>query len=546
MGDSPSVRKLAGGTRIALLAALLVGSCTESPEAPLPEWDFVEGDPSQWVTIYDPRRTWDGYNLALYRARIPMLFDMNGRVVHAWPEARVRARLRLLPNGHLLAVSLSKGVVEFDWEGNEVWSFQPPRGIVHHDVLRLASGNTMMLILVDRVIDEVLEVNRAGEIVWRWPALHFMKPYIPPDFKRQLHLNSVQVLPENHWFDAGDERFRPGNLLLSARNLDRIAIVDRSSGKVVWTWTDRLNSQHEALMIPKGQPGAGNIQIFNNRYGSFYSDRRSEVLEIDPERGEVTWSFTDETFHSPTQGVEQSLPNGNVLIASSRGRRIFEVARDGAIVWQWTPPFAPVRPNRYAFDHNPQLAQLAKRRARGIRPPVGYRYIDPPVYRVARDRDVRKIHMDHKMRQFMARNDFCVAVLLPGLPTLLANYGVNDHRMKTSGVGNASVRFTVTWTPDGEPTEILFEDTLRRRGKSWHSRSPGMDRWAQRRGTLCIQTSVEGSPDVETEPFAYWYVPKVISGQTAEAQWETEEVVTLTEEEAKVRRQHLEALGYVD
>ena len=61
-----------------------------------------------------------------------------------------------------------------------------------------------------------------------------------------------------------------------------------------------------------------------------------------------------------------------------------------------------------------------------------------------------------------------------------------------------------------------------------------------------MQTSVEGAPDTETEPFAFWYLPTVASGQTAEAQWEREEVIPLTEEEAKVRRQHLEALGYVD
>ena len=146
----------------------------------------------------------------------------------------------------------------------------------------------------------------------------------------------------------------------------------------------------------------------------------------------------------------------------------------------------------------------------------------------------------------MARNDYCGTVVVPGLPTLVARYGVDAKRMKKFGVPKASVRFALTWTPDGGATEILFRDTLRRRGQSWRSQSLEMDRWAQRRGTLCLQTSVKGSPDAETEGFAFWYPLGLSSGQAVKVEFEAEEVVTLTEEEAKVQRQHLEALGYVD
>ena len=38
------------------------------------------------------------------------------------------------------------------------------------------------------------------------------------------HINSVFELTDNRWFDAGDGRFRPGNVLVSARNLNAIFI----------------------------------------------------------------------------------------------------------------------------------------------------------------------------------------------------------------------------------------------------------------------------------------------------------------------------------
>ena len=58
-------------------------------------------------------------------------------------------------------------------------------------------------------------------------------------------------LPPNRWFDAGDERFRPGNILVSARNLNAIFIIDKTSGEVVWRYSDGLDYQHEAIMVER-------------------------------------------------------------------------------------------------------------------------------------------------------------------------------------------------------------------------------------------------------------------------------------------------------
>ena len=519
----------------------------------MPVWDFVEGEPSRWVTIHAPEKTWTGYTLALYRQRTPMLLDMNGRIVHAWPDARVRTRVRLLPNGNLLGISLAKGVVEYDWEGNEVWSFQPDRGFVHHDVIRLASGNTMMLVQGKRGPDDVLEVDRAGATVWRWPVKEGLRQFRPEgrvggDW---VHLNSVQELPSNRWFDAGDERFRPGNLLLSSRHLDRILIVDRAGGEVTWSWADGLDRQHEALMVPKGWPGAGNIQVFNNRYRSYRADRQSEVLEIDPGSGDVVWRYTDETFHSPTSALSQPLPNGNVLVSSSRGGRAFEVTRDGTVVWQWTPPFEPRRPQRYAPDHAPQLRSLPRRALRAVAPPETYRYVDRVKYQFARGRALRKVRIAGERKTVLAQNALCGRVLVPGLPTLLAEYGIDPRKMNRAGLRGSAVRFTLTWRADGDSPEAppqepetLIEETLTA-AQPWRARQIAFDAWAQRQGEICVEAAVEDAPETPSEPFAFWVPPGIDSGHSANAVW-THDGEGLTEQELEVRRRHLETLGYVD
>ena len=45
----------------------------------------------------------------------------------------------------------------------------------------------------------------------------------------RTHMNSVQELPPNPLFDRGHEALRPGNILVSARNLNTLYIVARPS-----------------------------------------------------------------------------------------------------------------------------------------------------------------------------------------------------------------------------------------------------------------------------------------------------------------------------
>jgi outer membrane protein assembly factor BamB len=68
-----------------------------------------------------------------------------------------------LPDGNtLVADSGNHRVVEVDRDGTEVWSFTG--GIRPLDVDRLGNGHT----LIASYRTGVVEVDRAGEVVWRW------------------------------------------------------------------------------------------------------------------------------------------------------------------------------------------------------------------------------------------------------------------------------------------------------------------------------------------------------------------------------------------
>ncbi len=127
-----------------------------------------------------------------------------------------------------------------------------------------------------------------------------------------------------------------GDLLLSLRSLDCIAIVDpaRSArGAVRWTWgAGQLEEQHDPSLLDDGR-----ILVFDN------GTRRkfSRVVEIDPRTGRIVWDYHDlgaTPFYSSWGGGAQRLFNGNTLITESDDGRVFEVTREGEKVWVYLNP----------------------------------------------------------------------------------------------------------------------------------------------------------------------------------------------------------------
>ncbi len=370
------------------------------------------------TTRYDPQRADNSFILFTGGDHIARLIDMNGHVVRQWQDAGYHSTLidpavnggktgqvlvtletvagegtDLLPG--LAGRRVAKTVGELDWDGNVVWRFgdQAPGGVAlqHHDWARLANGHTLLLanqvraidgFKLSRLLDDVIyEADEQGKIVWRWAAadhvqefgftpeqLALLRATDNPDY---LHLNNLKVVGANRWFDAGDSRFAPDNLIIDSRNANFIAIIDKKTGAVVWRLgpnypaiargpegrktprpVDQIAGQHDAHIIAKGLPGAGNLLVFDNQGTSGYPSvplpftGGSRVLEIDPVKQQVVWQYTGESsggpgwsFRSTHIRAARRLPNGNTFIDEGQHGRLFQVTPDGDIVWEYVNPY---------------------------------------------------------------------------------------------------------------------------------------------------------------------------------------------------------------
>lgn len=389
------------------------------------------------VTIYDPKKAENGYvlisvdykdvytrvdskgvysgkpdfNGAVLNPAVSsdiMLMDMNGNVVHRWQDAGDNKKVYLLPNGNILSINeLKSSALEYNWAGKEVWKYATKLG-PHHDGRRLDNGNTLILCYEkvpskanenvynqttqwwgtqDRKSialrgDTIIEVNPQGKIVWDWNSSEHLdiNRYMPlTGMSDWTHGNTVSIIPPNKWYDNGDKRFKPGNILYNPRHFDQFVIIDKDTKEVVWRLSPDFKAMgglgqcHEPVMIPKGYPGAGNIMVFDNglftRNGAHAG--QSVVWEIRPDNCEVVWRYLpamagSSKFLSKYKGSAYKLKNGNVLISEDYAGRVFQVRPDknhpdgGEIVWEYVHDSVISRTTMYPYDFTPQLKGMRK------------------------------------------------------------------------------------------------------------------------------------------------------------------------------------------
>ncbi len=412
------------------------------------------------TTIYNPEKAFSGYTLMPVFGVGAVLVDMNGNVVRTWKNCEGFPN-KLLPGGYVMgstgmrdaeyAYQDVKALIQVDWDGNIVWKFDRKQEVEdggvkqwvarqHHDYQREGnpvgyyvpgmecktdSGHTFLLchqnvyntrIADKRLLDDcIIEVDWDGNILWQWNLnehyneLGFSEieknaMFRNPNYHSNgggecdwMHINSMSLLGPNKWYDAGDERFHPDNIIWDARETNILAIISKETGKIVWkigpdfTVSKELRAmgqiigQHHVHMIPKGLPGEGNILIFDNGGWAGYGvpsrtskdgtkvEKRdySRVLEIDPVTLDVVWEFdaaawgghtpmTARTkFYSQLISSAQRLPNGNTLITEGSSCRLFEVTKEKEVVWEYQPPFEGksmiYRAYRYPYEYVPQL-----------------------------------------------------------------------------------------------------------------------------------------------------------------------------------------------
>lgn len=180
-------------------------------------------------------------------------------------------------------------LIEIDYDGNIVWEFDKFEEIndpgrdhrwmarQHHDYQREGNpvgyyvpgmdakpleGNTLILVhqtvhnpkISDKKLldDCMIEVDWEGNILWKWSitdhfdelgfdeaALNILSR--DPNMRSSdggvgdyLHVNCMSYLGPNKWYDQGDNRFKPDNIIFDCREANILAILDKESGKIVW------------------------------------------------------------------------------------------------------------------------------------------------------------------------------------------------------------------------------------------------------------------------------------------------------------------------
>jgi hypothetical protein len=508
--------------------------------------ELPEHDPTSWVRSYDPERSSSGYNLVFFRRRLPLIIDMNGRVVHSWAHVRATGRFRLNRDGSLAVIGSDNLIKEYTWDGGLAWHFQlkDVHNIPHHDLIRMDSGNYLILAHDGHGhSDYLLEVDRNGKVVWDWwfeKHAHSF-PNWDSESTDPSHSNSIRELPPNRWHDAGDERFRPGNILVSARTLNTVFIIDKKSGDVVWTLAEGLDGQHEAVMIEPGMPRAGLIMVFNNGLENLFDYRRSTVQAFDPITGEVAWEYGSEFFFSSVGGTAQPLPGNNVLITSSHGGRVFEVRPRGRIVWEWVPPFLPMRVERVSYDHCPQLAELPTPVETQVVAEDRRPHVDADLYRYDFKWETDKRIIDGRGKWIIRSTEGCRDLRIPPSATLRTEFGLDRERLAG---GSIEARFRVTIDDHEHPPETLVDVTIDETSQSlWHRKTLRLNRFSMREVTMCIDTEVDGDIENPSE-VVLWANPQIMSQLDRDRKALRSQ--RITEQERKLQEQQLKALGYVD
>lgn len=348
-------------------------------------------------------------------------------------------------------------MTEESWDGKIKWKFSnwdnDSNGLMmarqHHDFVRdgnpigyyapsqdfVSNGNTLILGHYNEVVKEIsnkelvndviYEVNYKGNLTgfeWRasdhfdefgfnlkekigmylFPGYHLI--FTIPNLRNWsfikcdwFHLNSISRLGKNHWYDEGDDRFNPKNIMISSRHANIIAIIDFEKGNIVWKIGPNYSKEteegknigqiigpHHAHIIPKGLPGAGNLLIFDNGgisgYGMCGMPNKfrfySRIIEINPSTKEIVWEYSHKKglslipsgeyhkFFSKFLSSAQRLPNGNTLITEGMSKRIFEVNQEKEIVWEFIfsgivyrcyripPEWVPGNPAGYPYWEN--------------------------------------------------------------------------------------------------------------------------------------------------------------------------------------------------
>ncbi|MEM9594989.1 MAG: arylsulfotransferase family protein [Acidobacteriota bacterium] len=313
-----------------------------------------------------------------------ILVSNSGRIVRTWRDrsAEMWARAILLDDGDVLVIGepassvaaesraarggesppidpmdgrpwsprWGKYLARYGWDGSLEWR----RGLLaHHDIEVTADGRLLTLGLRERTVEgllfedhTILVLSSRGKVekqvslfdvltsnpdLFELPrTTDFPKAKRPNGVLDLLHANAAAWMP----FPALGGRggiYCGSCVLVTVRHQNLVAVVDVEREALLWVWgPGELQYPHEGRWLENGH-----ILIFDN---GTRARGYSRLVEVDPSTGEIVWTYQakkPQTFFTAGRGTAQALPGGNVLVSSANQGRVFEVTREGRVVWRY-------------------------------------------------------------------------------------------------------------------------------------------------------------------------------------------------------------------
>ncbi|MGH6904341.1 MAG: arylsulfotransferase family protein [Geminicoccaceae bacterium] len=344
------------------------------------------------VTRHDPARAHRGLTLMEgWFAEGPelRLVDMAGHVVHRWradlfriwpdpvhvfPEENIPAGpfnfhtqgMWLSPDGSVVVNFAEIGTVKMDHCGRVQWKIDR---MTHHSVTANPDGSFWIPAKGDvrKVPDDLLLPGVSEEELMEsqgWyedrlllvgadgtikKEISVLQALFEGGFEHGLfdvslisasdptHVNGIEVVtPALARKIAG---VRAGDLLISIRQMHMLAILDRDTRRIKWHHIGPWVRQHDPDITAQGT-----IEVFDNGALELSLGRvpGSRLISLDPATGRTSTIYprrSQDSFHTEIMGTHQLLANGNRLITESLAGRVFEVDRQGNIVWEYVKPY---------------------------------------------------------------------------------------------------------------------------------------------------------------------------------------------------------------
>ncbi len=307
------------------------------------------------------------------------LIDMAGNKVHEWQipydeldgprldgETIEAAGLNiafphLFANGDLLMV-LNKpwhspwgfGLIKIDKDSRLIWKFLKQ---THHDVSIAPDGRIFAMmheihqqqpegldrLKVPYIGDSIVTISPDGEQLAEVDLIEAImaSPYRALLMYAQtdspggdlLHTNSITYIDSKA--AEGLPFAKTGDILLSMRNIDTLAVLDPVSGSVTWAMRGPWHMQHDPDILANG-----NLLLFDNK-GDLAHGGKTRIMEFDPRNFGLVWEYpgpADELLYTSVYGSQQRLANGNTLISETNAGRILEVTSAREVVWEFQVP----------------------------------------------------------------------------------------------------------------------------------------------------------------------------------------------------------------